>query len=354
MLLLLSPWRTQVVLRRKSGKHATNPVFPRLVCMGDPPRNYLPGAYYHVTRKCEAGQFFLHPDMPEVAQGVEYCLAKALDAHDGVEVLSYNFLSNHYHGVYYDRDGRMGDFLRDLHSSIAQVVNKIRGRENGRVWERKRPRVVALKSTETVLSDICYDMGNATIHYILPRAAQWWGAMSRPEDVLAPPKEIPRPSVLSDSEPEFRLLKTREPPFWAEGDGEYLQDLVGRLQNLEGERARSLRNKRRREKAETGRAVSGWVGVDGIKRKNWHHKAAGNSDEQRGRHPHIAAAEPEIFEAALEEWRETQAEHRECAQKFRAGDRGVLFPPGSWWYSRIMGALTRAPPDPGSTWVLCK
>ena len=86
------------------------------------PRCVLPGITYLLTRRCSERRFFLLPE-PAVTLIFEYLLG-LLSTQYGIQIHAYVVMSNHYHLVVTDTEGRLPDFERDLNSLLARAVNR--------------------------------------------------------------------------------------------------------------------------------------------------------------------------------------------------------------------------------------
>ncbi len=105
------------------------------------PRQVLPRQFYLITRRCCQRQFLLRPD-PATNNVFLYCLMDAALRCD-IDVLLPCAMSNHYHAVIYDREGRYPEFIEHLHKLLARSQNALRGRwEN--FWSCEQTCVVKL------------------------------------------------------------------------------------------------------------------------------------------------------------------------------------------------------------------
>ena len=90
------------------------------------PRQVLPGSIYMVTRRCAQGQFLLSPSAL-VNQVFLYCLAYAAQF-SGVQVVAFVCLSNHWHAIVTDVEGRLSDFMAQLNRLVGKCINTSLGR----------------------------------------------------------------------------------------------------------------------------------------------------------------------------------------------------------------------------------
>ena len=93
------------------------------------PRQILPGSTYLVTRRCTKRQFLLKPSK-RTNRVFLYCLAHACEV-TGVQVHAVTVMSNHYHAVVTDPEGRLPKFAELLNKYVAKCQNAGYG-----LWEK--------------------------------------------------------------------------------------------------------------------------------------------------------------------------------------------------------------------------
>ena len=97
-----------------------------LECAISLPRQILPGTCYLITRRCFQRSLLLRPDAT-TNQIFEFCLAYA-SGRFGVEIHAYCAMSNHYHLVLTDVEGRLPEFMHWMNVYIAKMLNARWGR----------------------------------------------------------------------------------------------------------------------------------------------------------------------------------------------------------------------------------
>ena len=85
------------------------------------PRRIVPGTTYLLTRRCTQRRFMFVP-RGIVPKLFGYCVALAAERH-GIELHAATCMSNHYHAVLTDPEGRVCEFARDVHSLTARALN---------------------------------------------------------------------------------------------------------------------------------------------------------------------------------------------------------------------------------------
>lgn len=139
------------------------------------PRRVLPGQYHMLTRRCTQRQFLLRPD-PQLTLIVAYCLAEAARRFN-IHLIAWVVMSNHYHAVIYDPDGRVPAFIEHFHKMVARAVNAFRGRwEN--LWSSEETCVTHLATLEDVFDKVVYVLSNPMAAHLVDRAQDWPGLHS--------------------------------------------------------------------------------------------------------------------------------------------------------------------------------
>ena len=136
------------------------------------PRQVLPRQFYLITRRCTQREFLLRPDAA-TNNAFLYCLiAAALRCE--IEVLLPCAMSNHYHAVIYDREGRYPEFLEHFHKLVARSQNALRGRwEN--FWSSEQTCVVKLVGRDAVIDKLVYTATNPVLDDLVERVHHWPG-----------------------------------------------------------------------------------------------------------------------------------------------------------------------------------
>lgn len=88
-----------------------------------------------------------------------------------MKFFEFEFLSNHYHLLAYDRTGKITDFLRELNSTIARELNAIRG-EKGKFFVDD-PGIQTVLGGERIFEHSIYTLANAVAAGLVhkPRSA---------------------------------------------------------------------------------------------------------------------------------------------------------------------------------------
>jgi putative transposase len=297
---------------------------------------YVPSeSYCFVTRRCAQRKFLLKPSKA-ANRAFEYCLAWA--AHKtGVQVLCSVVLSNHYHLGLYDPEGRVSEFMRELNRLVAKHHNTMyRRREN--LFSSDKFSKVLLESAIDVVRRLVYTLDNPVKADLVDTARHWPGVISLPEH-LATTKTVKRPPLFfreNGQMPKTLELTYHKPELFEHLDDDTYRDWVARM-------VATREALRRRQREEKGRKVLGRRAV-----LAQHHEDSPSSDEKP------FAPNPRV--GIADKWRRIEAiqrlvgflkEYAECLRRWRAGNREVVFPYGTYAMRVFHGArCAQAPPAP--------
>lgn len=282
------------------------------------PRCILPKVTYFLTRRCSERRFFLRPD-PQVKQIFEYLLGLLAKEH-GIEIHAYVAMSNHYHMIVTDTEGRLPDFQRNFNSLLARSVNAFRNRTES-FWDRRSYSSVELLEERDVLDKLGYTLTNPVKSRLVNHACEWEGATSATL-AFGEVRRVERPEhFFSDTMPEFVEFELTRPPCYQEISAD---DLRAQLQADVGHREDEHRL--------LGRAL----GMEAVKKQSW--KSSPSSEEPRRQlQPTVASHNKSARIDALRRAKEWFAAYKRALARFVAGARDVEFPLGTWWMCARLG-----------------
>lgn len=254
---------------------------------------------------------FLRPDAL-VTQTFEYLLGLLAQEY-GIEVHAYVAMSNHYHLVITDVEGRLPDFQRDLNSMLARSVNHYYGRWES-FWDRRSYNAVELVGDEDVVARIGYTLANPVAAGLVASACDWEGASSAGVE-FGQPRTIARPAkFFKERMPATATLELTRPacrdsPTWADLEERLGDDLL----------RRELAARTRKEP----------MGMEQVLARDRESRPKGYQP-RRQLQPTVAAKNAEARLAALQRAAAWFDEYAEARKTFVAGDRDVEFPEGTW------------------------
>lgn len=295
------------------------------------PRRVEPSRFYMITRRCLMRLFLLRPD-DDTNNAFIYCLAEAA-LYFGIDILNACAMSNHYHSVIYDRDGRFPEFMHRFHTMLARSQNALRGRwEN--LWSVEEPCVVELVNREDVVRAMVYVAANPVNDHLVEKVHHWPGvngysALVNGKQLSATrPRHFFRENGPMPAEVTLELVIPEEL-----GPREAIVREV-----REGVAAAETR--RAEERRATGQRV---VGRRRILDQSWRSSPT-TFDPRRTLRPRVAAKNKWARIAALQRNQEFIHDYRLSRKLWLAGFP-TTFPSGTYWLRRFAGVQTAPASD---------
>lgn len=290
-----------------------------------------PGTVYLVTRRCERREFRLRPGAG-MNGAIGVVVADAC-VRTGVEVIAHVWMSNHYHAVVHDPDGRVSEWMAQVHGMLARYCNGVQGGRS-HVWDAQGMKDVVLEGAEIIASKVAYVLANPVAAGLVYEPRAWPGVMTRWGDLGRGRGEVfRRPAGFFRADgpvSEWAEVVSVAPP-GVEVE-EFREMVRGRLEVLLAEA--------RERVAASGR---GYLGASGVLRQEVFGSAA--SEESSG-----GRSEPFRRIVAGERTAELVARQRYFEQAYaralcelQLGRREVMFPAGTYKVWRFFGAR-REPP----------
>jgi putative transposase len=300
------------------------------------PRDVLPGRTYMITRRCTQRQFLMRPDDP-TNNAFVYCLAIAAQRY-GIRILFTTAMSNHHHTGIEDPDGNYPAFLEHFHKLFAKCQNSLRGRwEN--FWSSEQTSVVRLVDPNDVIEKMIYALTNPVKDGLVEKAHHWPGASSLHALMHSKPLAASRPRHFFRDDgpmPETITLHVVRPTGFEElTDKEFVAMVETRIRAAE--EAAAL------ERTRTGSQV---LGRRAVLDQRWNDRPTSH-EPRRELDPRVAAQSRWSRLEALLRNRIFRDAYVRAREALLAGDRGVVFPAGTYWLRRF--ALAPCEPCPGPT-----
>jgi putative transposase len=291
-----------------------------------------PGSTFLLTRRITQRQFLLKPTFL-TKMIFAFCLALAA-IKTGVLIHAFCVMSNHWHAVVTDLEGRLPEFIEWVHKFVAKCMNAKLGRwEN--LWSSDHCSVVLLTDPADIINKIVYVDGNPVSAELVASAGQWPGLISRPSDYTAGPVMIDRPGIFFREDgtvPRQVPLELVVPPAFAEMSPQEFRQLVEReLHTKENNIKRRLSREKRR--VLDVRKILAQSEYDSPRTYAPH----------RGLNPRLAAIDPWRRLETIRRLKSFVIAYREAMEQFKAGVHDVVFPPGTYWMKRFGGATVGSP-----------
>ncbi len=293
------------------------------------PRQIIPGSVYMVTRRCTQRQFLLRPSAL-VNQVFLYCLAYAAMGF-GVEVVAFVVLSNHYHAIVVDTEGRLPEFMACLNRLVGKCINASLGRFES-LWSSEPYSAVQLETEEDIWDKLLYVLANPTAAGLVPTLSQWPGAHSDPRGYGSAPIVVERPGVYFRDDglmPEKVKLELAVPT--AFGDLNPRQFGTRLAKSLEARQAEHV--------AEFEAKSRSFLGREPVLAQSPYDKPKGPADHMN-LNPRVACRDKWRRIEALGRLKEFLEAYREAWVAFKEGVKDVVFPAGTYWMCRHAGCQT--------------
>ncbi len=300
------------------------------------PRRIMKGEFYLVTRRTMLRTFFLRPS-PEVNRMFEYCLAEAANRTD-IELIAWCAMSNHYHAVVYDPDGRIPEFIERFHRMLAKALNVHYDRFES-IWSRDQTCLTRLVTLEDVFDKVVYVLSNPAAAHLVVDIAHWPGSSSWTR-MGREPKTLTRPAggyfAKGGRMPKTVMLHAVAPRGL---EGESYESWIGRVRDAVKAKQEALSSQRRK----TGASVVGCKAVLATKPT----ATPKTESPRRKLQPHLACKDKVRMMAERKALKDFRAEYEKMRLRLRDGTGKVDFPEGTYRL-RLLG-LRCAGCEPGKT-----
>jgi REP element-mobilizing transposase RayT len=283
------------------------------------PRQILPGRTYLVTRRCTQRLYLLRPD-DETNKIFAYCLADAA-ARTGMGLIAWSVMSNHYHAVVHDPNGKLPAFLEHLHKMVARALNA-RWKRDENLWSSNQTNVVELLTAEAVFEKVLYVLTNPTKAHLVDRLVDWPGCTSLAYlDGRRTTQRRPLKFFRADGPmPENVELFAVQPP--CSQAIESAEHWATRVRNAIEDAERQFREERLRD----GARVRGRKAI----LRDSPSSSPPTRAERSTLRPLVASRDKQQRQAGIDELRDFQRRYLEARVTYVSGNRDVEFPAGTY------------------------
>ncbi|HET7752553.1 MAG TPA: transposase [Anaeromyxobacteraceae bacterium] len=279
------------------------------------PRQILPGSVYLVTRRCAQRQYLLRPSKT-TNELFAFLLAVAAKRY-GILVHVFCVMSNHVHLVVTDTHARLPEFHQYLDSLVARSVNSSLGSWET-FWAPGSYSAVRLVASEDIVREAAYVLANPAKAGLVRTGHLWPGLWSDPDLIGAGPTRVARPChrffAKKSALPEIAELELTAPAGFASA-AEFRDRVVAAVKVHEEEAARRFRNE-----------FQGAVRV--LKQKP--RSRPRSKEPRRNLKPRVAAKDASKRVETLTSLDEFVRKYRAALARRRAGEKGVVFPAGTY------------------------
>ena len=147
------------------------------MCMA---RARRPGQVWFITRRTHHRQFRFLPT--DEMRGAFHVVVDGACRRTGLRVLAFMAMSNHYHAVVEDVEGRISEWESEVNGLLARFANAVQGSES-HVWDAQEGRDIALDGLPKIAEKVAYTLVNPTKAGLVAAPSAWPGAMTRLEDI---------------------------------------------------------------------------------------------------------------------------------------------------------------------------
>ena len=286
------------------------------------PRPILKNQTYMVTRRTTQRQFLLRPSKA-INQCAKYCVALAAKA-SGVELHALVFMSNHYHIILTDVEGRLPVFTETLNRLIAKSLNVHHGRGENFWAGHVQPSHVHLPERIDVLNKLVYLLCNPVESKLVKYGKDWPGVR-----LFIPGSYVcKRPSFYFRSEekggsmPKKIKLKL------------CLQDSLGTPKAAYKELMQAVKDRELLLQEEHKREGKSYLGKEAVKRQPIH--STPSSESRRSNiSPRLACRDKWRRMEILQLMKSFLESYKDAWERFKAGEAQVEFPLGAYRMGNI-------------------
>jgi putative transposase len=287
------------------------------------------GTTYLITRRTERRHRLLRPDS-RMTGFIFYSFIVSAYRH-GIMLHAFCAMSTHLHYVVTDPLGTLPRFLEMFHRLVAQGTKIIR-KWDGAVWNRSQTSVVELCTRQAIVEKIAYTLANPVQAGLVWNAHEWPGAKTSVNDIGINKIGAQRPDdYFHSANPEWILngeLQVSLPPLVPETEADEFRNDVERIL-ASMVRATHSDNPNRR--------VLGPMRAMMIQPES----RVTSHEYTRQVNPTFAIGRgnaKSVRTAEIDKLRAFRTAYREALMKWRAGDRSVEFPAGTYAMRVFHGA----------------
>lgn len=296
------------------------------------PRQIIPGSTYLITRRTSGRKYLLKPT-PMVRQVFCYCLAHAAKTYN-IQIHGYCVMSNHYHIVATDPDGKLPAFMSWLNEFIAKALNCVWGRWEY-FWAPNTYSAVRLETPDDVVDKLIYTLTNPVKACLVSDSSKWPGVTSRTVPFGAKQQfQMPQAFFRKNGPlPKTASIILEVPQANKQSCSEFKTLLNKRLKETELDLRDFAKSQKR-----------AFVGITAV--KAMHHTDKPNSYEvKRNLNPHVASKDSGALRNALYRLRWFRSEYAAARERLDKGENSAVFPFGTYGLQKLVSIQAIPPPN---------
>ena len=289
-----------------------------------------------IDRRTERRVHLFRPDAA-MNQVFLYCLGYAL-ARTAVRLVAATLMSNHYHLVVIDTEGRIAEFTERLNCLLTKTTQALRGWQ-GRVFDAAGPNYTELLTVDAVVNEVAYTIANPTAAGLVRFSNEWPGVRTRVNDIGTRKLIVDRPSAFFAEDgtmPERVELRFEMP--------EALLNAYG-LEQARVRLAEAVEQKENEAQAKV--AAEGWAfkGADRVRCSSPYARATTFEERHRLRPRYASSGDDDALKAAIARDAEFVAQYALCRERWLGGERDLTWPAGTYAMRRWHHVRCADPPS---------
>ena len=276
------------------------------------PKRPLPGQFVEITRRVTHRQYLLRPGA-DTRNLIGYLFGKALLDHNQT-VSTACCMSNHIHSTQLDHDATRSAFMQQFFSNATRKRNLELGRREN-MWAVGAPGDMVVLDLEAIVREVVYVAVQPVAAHCVEKASEWTGFHILPSH-WGKPMRFERPESCGDDMPEFVEFTPMPPPGFEHLP---LEEVIAFFEDL------IAKEEKRHARRRRGRPV---LGIEMCEATSPFYTPKTEAP-MRALNPRFAGCNKRQVAAAIRRFQIWVREHRQALNRFRDGDRAVVFPAGT-------------------------
>jgi putative transposase len=194
------------------------------------PRNYHPGSFHFLTRRCTRRKFLLQTNQLTDLLFL-YALANAA-RRTHVQIIGFCVMSNHYHIIVYDPHANVTKFTQHLNGFVARSMNAAY-RRGENFWATDAMCSVELVNRQDVVEKLAYTLANPVAAGLVGRASAWFGITSWKTMLDDVAIDLVRPKVFYSKRAPAKAAVQLEIPASLGPRQKFIDDVIAEVKKIE-------------------------------------------------------------------------------------------------------------------------